>query len=202
MIDVDDIIQESDGHLDCGRKTRPVNRTDSILPTHEYAKIDGAQVTGFVWKKRYFTAGVGCLDKPERRCRVCRVDGVQENEARVTGLPGTGDDVVPQLLCLHQPDHFFCAGMAQRPFPILFQRQQESIWDADGNIETGEYAFLLLAAYELFDVRVIHIEDAHISPPPLSPLLDLFGGSIEHLHERNGTGGHSPCRGDQVVLRP
>src|SRR5215210_8307724 len=60
-------------------------------------QVDRAEITHIVGEQRLLTAGIGGLIGPQVRHRIVVVGPIDEEHARLAGLPGTLDDQLPDL---------------------------------------------------------------------------------------------------------
>ena len=91
VVDVDDVVQEADGHGDDPGEAVPVEEVAGARG-EEVGHVDRAQVAGLVGMEGLLAAGIGGLDRPQAAGRVGLVDPVDEDEPRVADGPGRFDD--------------------------------------------------------------------------------------------------------------
>ena len=63
----------------------------------ERGEVDRTEVAGLVGQERLFAAGIGGPNRAQVRRRVVAVHLVDEDQARVAGLPGTFHDAIPEF---------------------------------------------------------------------------------------------------------
>jgi hypothetical protein len=115
---------------------------------------------------------------------------------------GVLDDLGEEVAGAHGLPHLAVARVAQVEVGVVAHGLHELIGDADRDVEVGDLALFCLAGDELFDVRVVDAQHAHVGPAPAAALGDLAKGLVVDAQEADRPGG-APGRGvcTYVVLR-
>ena len=92
LVGVDDVLEEMGREVDHLTQAVPV---DLPVPD-EHAEVDRAEVADVVRQEGLLTAGIGRLVGAEVRDRIVVVGLVDEEHARLAGLPGAVDDPAPR----------------------------------------------------------------------------------------------------------
>ena len=83
---------------------------------------------------------------------------------------------------------------------ICLDRLHEIFRNGDRNVEIGDLPALLFAVDKLQDVRMIHLENAHIRAAARSSLFDGLRRGVKHLHKADRPGRHAAGRIDRAAL--
>ncbi len=196
-VDGDDVVEEAHGIGDGGGEGGPVD----VRAGEEGGQVEGTEVAGFVGEQGDFAAGIGGFEEAGGGGGIGAVDGVEEDEAGVAGGPGGVADFLKQGRGGDGAHGVAVAGMAEREGRVRFDGGHEFIGGADGEVEVLQGRAVALGVDEGFDVGVVDAEDAHVGAAPAAALLDVFGGAVEDLHERDGAGGGAAGGGDDVTFR-
>ena len=194
---VNDVVQKTHGKMHHAPELRPVDavagRVGVVVMAGqiEAGKIDGAQIAGLKGQQGLLAAGVGGFDLALVRSGIVTVDAVQEDDARIAGLPGFFDQQVKDVAGAQAVHHLAGVGRAQIVVLVLFHGLHEGFGQAHGKIEVVEFALFFLGSDKIENVRMVHAQDAHVGAAPGAPLLDLLRGGIENAQEGDGPGGHA-----------
>src|SRR5271169_4736533 len=102
LVCINAIIEESHRGLHVAAKSLKIN-----LPCRDIKRqIHGAQDARLKRQERLLPAGIGAFKLSDMRRRVCPVDPVYENKARVSGFPGAFNYLVKNILCLYAACYF------------------------------------------------------------------------------------------------
>ncbi len=130
------------------------------------------------------------------------IGAVDVEHARLTGLPGTVDDLLEYVAGVELPYHFAGARMDQVVRLPSLQREHERVRHGDGDVEIRDLREVILAVDEVEDVGVIDAQDTHIGAAARATLLHHVGRCIVQLHERHRSRSDPHRRADDVVLGP
>jgi len=78
---------------------------------------------------------------------------------------------------------------AQLPGFIGFYGAHKRVGDGNGDIEIRYGIFVMFASNKVFDIRMIHSQDAHISTAACASLGNFAKGVIVHFEKADWTGG-------------
>ena len=179
-----------------------VTRRISDVLLYEGAEVDGAEVADVVGEEGLLAAGVGRLVAAEVGDRIVVVGLVDEEHARLAGLPRAVDDPLPHRPGLELAGDLAGLGVEQVVGLVLLHRLHERVGDRDRDVEVGDLARVVLAGDEVHDVRVVHPEDAHVGAAAGAALLHHIGRGVEQAHEGDRARGHAHGAPDDVVLGP
>ena len=79
-------------------------------------------------------------------------------------------------------------GEDQVPILVIFDRAHKRIGDADRDIEIGDGILVGLAGDEIFDIRVIDPQHAHVGAAPAAALGDFAKGIVVDAQEADRSG--------------
>src|SRR5207249_5676005 len=214
-----DLLREEDG---VDRVLEGLDVELAVLAA-ELHQVQRGEVARTVVNGHVFRARVRRVDSGRVRQRVPLVDRRVVLDARVGRLPRGLRDVAHQLLRVDRLDDAAVGARGQVPLGAGLDGLHERVADADrvvrilvldrgpvgrverhvvaGRLEDARLALLLgLAPDELFDVRVVDVEDHHLRRAPrLAARLDRAGGRIGAAHEGDGAGGVAALR--ELLLR-
>jgi hypothetical protein len=202
LVDLNHVVQEVDGGADGLFQLGPVQHPPGGGLHQVVDQVDGAQVAALIGQQRLLSAGVGGLDLPLAGHHVVPVQPVQEDDARLAGLPGRGDNGIkdrPGAVLAHHPAG---GGVHQVVGLVLAHRLHKRLGDAHGEVEVGDLAGIVLAGDELQNIGVVHPQNPHVGAPAGAALLHRLGGGVEHLHKGDGAGGHAAGGVDGGALGP
>ena len=168
----------------------------------EPGQVNGAQIAGLHGKKRLFAARVGALNLSQVRGWIVTVDLIQKDDSRITILPGLFQKGVVNLHRLQFAHFTFLLWINEVIGGLLPHALHESVCYGNRYIKIIKVLIVFFAVDEFHDVRMVHPQDGHVSPPSSAPLLYLLGGSIKNLHERDGPGCDASCCPDPAPYRP
>ena len=124
-----------------------------VAVLHERADVDGAEVADVVREQRLLAAGIGRLVAAEVRDRIVVVGLVDEEHARLAGLPRAVDHPVPHRPRLELAGDLAGLGVDQVVRLVLLHRLHERVGDRDRDVEVGDLGRVVLAGDEVHDVR-------------------------------------------------
>ena len=151
---------------------RPERVPVDLPVAHEGADVDRAEVADVVRQERLLAAGIGGLVGAEVRDRIVVIGLVDEEHARLAGLPGAMDDLVPHLARLELADDLAGLGMdAGRTSRPASTASMKASVTATEMLKLVILVSVVLAGDELHDVRVVHPQDAHVGAAPGAALL-------------------------------
>jgi hypothetical protein len=81
------------------------------------------------------------------------------------------------------------ARVAQRKVAVVAHGLHERVGDGDRDVEVGDLALFRLALDELFDVRVVDAQHAHVGPAAAAALGNLAKGLVVDAQKADGAGG-------------
>ncbi len=148
------------------------------------------------------TARIGRLNRAQKWRGVIAVDFIQEQEPRITVEPSRFDHLIKQLCRVHLSDHLTGAWIAQAKKFAVFQRGEELIGDAHGQVKIFQLAESVFAVNESLNVGVINAKNRHIGSSPTSTSANDGRGVIEELHEGKRSGRYSTGRVDVILTGP
>ncbi len=165
------------------------------------AQIDGAERAGLIGQQRLLAAGIRRLDPADMRGGIAAVDGIQEHDTRLAGLPGRFHQPIEDLAGLEASHLLLGMRIDQRIVAVPFERPHERIREADGEIEVDQLLRVLLGGDEVENVRVVDAQYSHVRAAAGAALLDDLGRHVEDAHEGDGAGGHTAGGVDPIVPR-
>ncbi len=158
---------------------------------YETGQIDGAQVAGFIRKKRLLPARIGGFDLALRGSGIVAVDAIQEDNAGVAAGPRLVCQQVKNFAGVEAALGLPGDGIDQRVILTGVRRLHEGFGQPHGKIEIVEFPFFFLGLDEIQNVRMINAQNAHVRAAPRAALLDLLCGGVEDAQEGNRAGGHT-----------
>ena len=206
-VGLDDVIQEDGREDDRLAQGFPIHRA---VRAEVLGQIHRAEAAVLVGAEPLLAARVGRFQGVEVGDGVGAVGRVEEEHARLAVVVGLLDDAVEQVAGAHggigahgQPGRL---GLLQRaaealgsrvgdveeaqlPIGVLLDGAHEGIRDADGDVEVGDRVFVGLAGDELFDIRVVDAQHAHVGAAARAALGDLAEGVVVDAQEAHRPGG-------------
>ena len=194
-VHLDHVVQEPDREAHHALQLVPGDGSRGVIGPSELVQVDGAQVARVIGCQWLLAAGVGGLDRLQLRHRVggAAVHPVDEDEPGVPGAPGRVHDPVEDLARPEPARGLPGMGVNQVVLAVRYQGLHERVRGGHRDVEVRDPP-IQLALDELQDVRVVHLEDAHVGAPPGAPLLHRLGGSVEDAQEADRAAG-LPARG-------
>ena len=123
------------------------------------------------------------------RHRVAAIRRVQEERAGFAVVMRVGDDLVEQVARPHRAPDLPVARAHQREVGVGLNRLHKGVGDADRDVEVADVAFFFLARHELFDVRVIDLQDGHVGAAAGTALGHFAERHVVHLQEADRSRG-------------
>src|SRR6267143_1265664 len=128
---VDDVVEEMRAEVHRGAQPIPIH----VTVLDEQADVDRAEVADVIRKQRLLAAGIGRLVAAEARNRVVLVGAVDVEDAGLTRLPGTVDDLLEYVEGVELPYHLAGARMDQVVRLPGLQREHERVGHGDRDVE-------------------------------------------------------------------
>ena len=142
-VHLDDVVEEPHGQPHHALELGPVDRPLPVrLPSREHGDVDGSQVARLVRQEGLLPAGIRRLDHPDlgRRVRGAGVDPVEEDHARVAGLPRGADDPVEHVAGGQPADHLAVVRGDQLVLLTLLDRVHEPVGRGHRDVEVDDAA--------------------------------------------------------------
>ena len=133
---VDDVVEKANREMDDAAQLVPVNL--GIVAVFALgvalAEVDGAEVAGFVGEQWLLAAGVGGFDLAQGGGGIVPIDAVEEDNARIAGLPRLLDQEVEDLACIELVQHLPGVGGHEVVLLVFLHGAHEGFGQADGEV--------------------------------------------------------------------
>ena len=200
FVHLDHIVQKMHGQVHRAGQLVPIHLVFAAGLLHHLHQVDGAQVAGFIGQQGLFAAGVCGFDAALGGHHVIPVQPVDEHDAGLAVAPGRVHDLVEHFPGVELAGHPAGVGLHQVVIFTLQGRLHKSFGDGHGNVKVVDLAVVAFAIDELQNIRVVHLQNAHVGAPPGAALLDGFGGGVEHFHKADGARRHAAGGIDHASL--
>src|SRR3989338_4050121 len=139
----------------------------------ERPDIDASKVAWLIGIEEHFAAGVGGDNGPKMlKERIGVVDAIIEQNAGLSRFPCLVHYLVKELPWIYRLYHFFGFWIAKRVRGVRLIVLPEVRHDEDRDVEIAKRLVAVFGRYELLDVGMVRIEDAHVRTPSNPSLLD------------------------------
>ena len=111
---------------------------------------------------------------PEMWNRIVLIRSIDEEHTGFAGLPRSVNDLLEYFASIQFPNYIVRPRVDQFVVRAVRDGIHERISDGDRDVEVGDLGRVVLARDELFDIGVIHSQDAHIGAPSSPTLFHDF----------------------------